>query len=422
MEPLRSMFGQRQHGVRVTVRQPIIPELIQSCDQPGRGDGGREQPVYSDQIIRVLVVDDTAVYRMAVAKVLEESPGIEVVGTACNGKMALAEIERLKPDVVTLDLEMPELDGLGVLRALKAAAHPIGVIMLSAFTETGAQATVTALELGAFDFVLKPQSRSIEESEETIRRKLVPKIEAYIATVRPGWKPQEKPAQTLPSQHPSSAELPSVSKRLARVATGGQFAPDVVVLGISTGGPDALARMMPKLPGDMDVPMLIVQHMPPKFTQSLASSLNNKCALHVCEAEEGQVPQPGQALIAPGGRQMKLCKTTVGGDTVVAIELTDDAPEHSCRPSVDYLFRSAVEVYSGNILAVIMTGMGNDGAAGCRLIKEHGGQLITQDEASCVVYGMPREPAEAGLSDVVLPLEDIAEHIAVRVRRRVGCP
>ncbi len=375
----------------------------------------------SEQTIRVLVIDDTAVYRMAVAKVLEETPGIEVIGTACNGKMALSEIERLRPDVVTLDLEMPELDGIGVLRALKAAGNPIGVIMLSAFTDTGAQATVTALELGAFDFVLKPQSRSIEESEETIRRKLVPKIEAYIQTVRLGWKPKEKPAPTPPPQSPISAVLPSVTERLARVATDERFAPDVVVLGISTGGPDALARMMPKLPGDLDVPMLIVQHMPPKFTQSLADSLNQKCALHVYEAEEGQILQPGQALIAPGGRQMRLCKETIGEEKRVAVKLTDDPAEHSCRPSVDYLFRSAVEVYGGNVLAVIMTGMGNDGAAGCRLIKERGGRLITQDEASCVVYGMPRGPAEAGLSDVVSPLEDIAEHIAIRVRRRVGC-
>lgn len=376
----------------------------------------------SEQTIRVLVVDDTAVYRMAVAKVVDESPGIEVIGTACNGKMALGEIERLRPDVVTLDLEMPELDGLGVLRALKTAGTPIGVIMLSAFTDTGAQATVTALELGAFDFVLKPQSRSIAESEETIRRKLVPKIEAYIETVRPGWRPKGKPAPTPPPQSPISTGLPSVTERLVRVATGEQFAPDVVALGISTGGPDALVRMMPKLPGDLDVPLLIVQHMPPKFTQSLANSLNDKCALQVCEAEEGQIPLPGQALIAPGGRQMKLCKETIGGETLVTVKLTDDPPEHSCRPSVDYLFRSVVEVYGGNILAVIMTGMGNDGAAGCRLIKERGGQLITQDEASCVVYGMPREPAEEGLSDVISPLEDIAEHLAVRVKKRVGCP
>ena len=210
----------------------------------------------TQESIRVLVVDDTSVYRMAVAKVLEESPGIEVIGTACNGKMALSEIERLRPDVITLDLEMPELDGLGVLQALKTAGNPLGVIMLSAFTDTGAQATVSALELGAFDFVLKPQSRSIHESEESIRRELIPKIEAYIESVRPGRTRKEKPTPKPALQSPISAEPPSVTERMAHVAEGERFAPQVVAVGISTGGPDALARMMPKLPGDLEVPVL----------------------------------------------------------------------------------------------------------------------------------------------------------------------
>jgi len=360
----------------------------------------------SENTIRVLVVDDTAIYRKVVSNVLVDAPGIEVVGTAPNGKIALQKIEQLKPDILTLDLEMPEMDGLEVLRQLKAQNSSVGAIMLSAFTADGADTTVKALELGAFDFVLKPTSGSIEESNAILKRELCPKINAFASTRCIRGILSGKPSSAAPVQA-TAVKPPDVVQRMTGIATGAAGKPKVVVLGISTGGPQSLTQMLPQLPADLPTPILIVQHMPPMFTKSLADDLNKKCALSVSEAHNGQLVQPGHIIIAPGGKQMKVRKSQ---DNII-ICITDDPPENSCKPAVDYLFRSVAHTFGGRALGVIMTGMGNDGALGCRLLKRNGAPILTQDEATCVVYGMPKQPVDEGLADVIVPLDRIADEI-----------
>jgi two-component system chemotaxis response regulator CheB len=367
--------------------------------------------------IRVLVVDDTVTYRKVVSDVLSDVPGVEVVGTATNGKIALGKIEQLRPDLLTLDLEMPEMDGLEVLRHLKSSGSDVGAIMLSAFTADGAKSTMTALGLGAFDFVLKPSGGTLADNIQKLRRNLCPKIEVFGRTrhIRALQRRRESPNVARDNAALPSPQQADVARRMERIVhPAGK--PEVVALGISTGGPQSLTQMLPQLPAGLPVPVLIVQHMPPIFTKSLADDLDKRCALTVREASHGQAVEPGHVLIAPGGKQMKLQRK----DGVTTIKITDDPPENSCRPSVDYLFRSVVEVYGKNTLGVIMTGMGSDGAAGCRLMKQRGGTVLVQDEATCVVYGMPREPAEDGTADVIAPLDHIAAEITRLVGKRVA--
>jgi two-component system, chemotaxis family, protein-glutamate methylesterase/glutaminase len=368
-----------------------------------------------DNPIRVLVVDDTVTYRKIVSGLLANVAGVEVVGTAPNGKIALSKIEQLHPDLLTLDLAMPEMDGLEMLRRLKQSGSNVATIMLSALTTEGAQATMEALQLGAFDFVVKPSGGTLEENLMRLRDDIRPKIEAFARTRRIETG-RHGVGSGPPASHVSSAES-SVAQRLRRVvaATAPTGTPEVVALGISTGGPQALTRMLPMLPRDLPVPVLIVQHMPPVFTKSLADDLDRRCALRVCEATDGQTIQPGWIYIAPGGKQMRVER--VDGDPVLRI--TDDPPENSCRPSVDHLFRSVAEVYGGNALGAIMTGMGNDGALGCRLLKRRGARILAQDEATCVVFGMPREPVQEGIADVVAPLDRIAAEITRLVGKGV---
>jgi two-component system, chemotaxis family, protein-glutamate methylesterase/glutaminase len=362
-----------------------------------------------DNPIRVLVVDDTVTYRKIVSSLLSSIAGVEVVGTASNGKIALSKIEQLRPDLLTLDLAMPEMDGLEVLRRLKQSGGNVATIMLSALTTEGAKATMEALQLGAFDFVVKPSGGTLEDNVMRLREDIQPKIEAFARTRR-----IETVRHGVGSGAHVSIDEASVAQRLRRVAaaTAPAGTPEVVALGISTGGPQALTRMLPMLPRDLPVPILIVQHMPPVFTKSLADDLDRRCALHVCEASDGQAIQPGWIYIAPGGKQMRVER--VDGDPVLRV--TSDPPENSCRPSVDHLFRSVADVYGGNALGAIMTGMGNDGALGCRLLKRRGARILAQDEATCVVFGMPREPVQEGIADVVAPLD----HIAAEITRLVG--
>jgi two-component system chemotaxis response regulator CheB len=360
--------------------------------------------------IRVLVVDDTVTYRQLVSSALAEVPGIEVVGTAANGQLALTKIELLKPDVLTLDLEMPVMDGLEVLRQLRQSPHECGVIVLSGSCARGAKTTMSALELGAFDFVAKPDSGgTAEQNMRQLRQQLQSKIEAFathklIDNIRGADKPEPNPRRSIA---PSSQDASSYSAARHAVSRP----PDVVALGISTGGPATLSQMLPLLPGDLPVPVLIVQHMPPVFTKSMADDLDTRCALTVCEAVDGQQVLPGHVLIAPGGRHMKV----VSESAQPTIRITDAPPEHSCRPSVDYLFRSVTETYGANTIAVIMTGMGSDGTEGCRLLKKRGATIIVQDKASCVVFGMPRTLVEEGIADVVASPERIAAEIVRRV-------
>ncbi len=349
--------------------------------------------------IRALVIDDSALYRKFVSSVLEDIPEVEVVGTATDGRIGLKKIQELKPDFITLDLEMPELDGLGLLEELKVLGLELPTIMISSMTATGAEATNRALQLGAFDFVLKPQGKGPDESREQLKRDLAPKISASLASLRTR---QNSATRAVDKRDAAPA---NATKRFVDAVKPSVLPPQVVSLGVSTGGPVALNQVIPRLPADFPCPVLVVQHMPPLFTASLAKDLDRVSAVKVVEAVNGMQPQPGQVYIAPGGSQMRV----VTRGRTRAIEITDDPPERSCRPSVDYLFRSVAKVYGDRVLGVILTGMGDDGTTGCELLKRSGAKILTQDEASCVVYGMPRSVAEAGLSDKVAPLNTIAD-------------
>jgi len=371
--------------------------------------------------LRVLVVDDTIVYRKAVSDIIEEIPGVELAGVAHNGKIALAKIQSLKPDVLTLDIEMPEMNGIEVLAELQKNHPGIGVVMLSTLTAEGSDMTMRALELGAFDFILKPQSKNQLEGKKEIRAALEPILRAFA---------KSRYASSLISSRGQLARLPPLSPGKAAtppVAGTHIFKPlttkssplrrgksEIVAIGISTGGPNALNQMLPQLPGNLGVPVLIVQHMPPVFTKSLAASLDKKCALTVKEAVNGENILPNVVYIAPGGKQMKLVAGTDGQNR--RIKITDDPPENSCRPSADYLFRSVADYYVGRATAVIMTGMGSDGTMGLGILKQKSAFIIGQDESTCIVYGMPKAPAELGYLDVVAPLGRIAEEIVKSVK------
>jgi len=340
---------------------------------------------------------------------------------AHNGKIALSKIKSLKPDVLTLDIEMPEMNGIEVLDQIRKQYPGTGAIMLSTLTAEGSTMTMRALELGAFDFILKPQSKNFNEGKRMIRESLEPILKAFALSKnapkllnrssRPAAGPTARPTVAKPLR-PLGTGLKTTSQP---AASGGlKRKSEIVTIGISTGGPNALNQMLPRLPGNIGVPILIVQHMPPVFTKSLADSLNKKCALEVKEAENGESIQANVIYIAPGGKQMKLI---AGNDGISRkIRLTDDPPENSCRPSVDYLFRSIADYYVGRTTAVIMTGMGSDGTKGLGILKQKGAYIIGQDEASCIVYGMPKAPADLGYLDTVVPLSRIADEIIKSVR------
>ena len=382
--------------------------------------------------LRTLVADDSALFRRVLSDTLGGMPDIEVIGTAFNGRQAVQRVQELQPDLLTLDMEMPELDGLGVLDALRQAGSRTSVIVLSALTRKGGQLTMRALEKGAFDFITKPDTTNADQSRAAILAELAPRVRALGHRLevrnllrpanggppaRGSGTPATSPARGTPSTSPGASSsaaagsLQGIADRMHRVAHA--LKPEVVVIGVSTGGPNALARLLPALPASLGVPVLIVQHMPPVFTQSLAESLSSKCVLRVKEACHGEVAEANTVYIAPGGHHMRLVPA---GDRARSLQITDDPPENNCRPAVDYLFRSAAQHYPGRALAVILTGMGNDGTLGVRLMKRSGCLCIAQDEASCVVYGMPKSVVEAGVADAVLPLDQIAARIVSTVR------
>ena len=277
-----------------------------------------------------------------------------------------------------------------------------------------------ALDLGAFDFITKPENGSAEENRENIRKALVPLVKVFahqreIRTIlrSKGVAPRGATVKPEDPKEATPGSAASVVQRISAMAV--RAASEVLAIGISTGGPNALGQMLPNLPANIGVPILIVQHMPPVFTQSLASSLDARCGFTVKEAENGEPVRPNCAYIAPGGRQMKV---TLGGDaSTKIIRVTDDPPENNCKPSVDYLFRSVAHHYLGRATGVIMTGMGNDGTLGSKLMKRNGCVIIAQDEATCVVFGMPKEVIAAGVVDVVAPLDRIAGEIVRTIKR-----
>jgi two-component system chemotaxis response regulator CheB len=365
--------------------------------------------------MRVLVADDAILFRRVMAEVLASLPDVEVVGQAPNGKLAVQKVRELQPDLLTLDMEMPEMDGLAVLDALKAAGSMPAVIVVSSVTRLGGRLTVQALQKGAFDFITKPDTASAAESRAMLRAELAPRLKSLelrlgVRSILRGSSASAPPPPAA-APPPSATSLGGIGERMNRLA--GIARPELLLIGVSTGGPNALAALLPALPGRLGVPVLIVQHMPPVFTQSLAENLDGKCALRVCEAADGMTAEADTVYIAPGGRQMRL---SPGAEGRKVIQITDDPPENNCRPAVDYLFRSVANHYPGRAMGVILTGMGSDGTLGLRLLKRHGCFVIAQDEATCVVYGMPKAAVDAGVVDTVLPLDAIAGRIAAVVR------
>ena len=371
--------------------------------------------------MRVLVADDAVLFRRLLADVLASLPGVEVVGSAANGKIALQKVRELKPDLLTLDIEMPEMDGLAVLDALLKSGKPaVEVIVVSALSRRGGDLTMRALEKGAFDFITKPEAATAEQGRAALLRELAPRVRAVAnrleirAILRGKSAPVrlDVPAPGVISESaPADSSFDGIVARMQRLSNPSK--PEMVLIGVSTGGPNALGQLLPAIPRDIGVPILIVQHMPPIFTKSLADSLAAKCAVGVREAIHGEFPEPNTAYIAPGGRQMRLAE---GAEHRPVIELTDDPPENNCRPAADYLFRSVANRFPGRAMAVILTGMGSDGTLGLRLLKRGGSFVIAQDEQSCVVYGMPKAAVDAGVADVVLPLESIAGRITAAVK------
>jgi two-component system chemotaxis response regulator CheB len=353
-------------------------------------------------------------YRKIVRQVLSDLPDVEVVGTAPNGRIALQKIEQLRPDLITLDVEMPVLDGLEVLRELPARGSPVGVIMVNALAPSGARLSAAVLHQEAFDVVCKPTTCDRQPYLEELRQELSAKITAFRQTLEVRRSLRNVLSPAAPStQYPVPSPQYSVPRDPRTTGDSRTARVEAIAIGISTGGPEALARMLPQLPADLGVPVLVVQHMPAHFTRSLAQDLDRRCLLDVREAQDGMPIQAGTILIAPGSRQMKAERA---GDQPV-VRITDDPPEQSCRPSVDYLFRSVADVYGPAALAVIMTGMGHDGTAGCGRVKQRGGVVLAQDAASCVVYGMPRKPVELGLADAVVPLDQMAAEIVRRLAK-----
>jgi two-component system chemotaxis response regulator CheB len=345
------------------------------------------------QPLRVLIVDDSAVLRRLLGEALASDPEIEVAGTAGNGSVALTRISEVKPDLITLDVEMPGMNGLETITEIRKLYPKLPVIMFSSFTERGAAATLDALARGANDYVTKPTSASNGEGARArVREELIPKIKSLCAA-REKF-PRLLPAVVAPTRAPGRI--------------------DIVAIGTSTGGPNALAELVPQFPADFPVPVVIVQHMPPLFTRLLADRLNSHSRLKVQEGQEGKKVESGQVWIAPGDRHMTVARK--GGDVVLALK--QDPPENSCRPAVDVLFRSVAHAYGGNALAVVLTGMGADGTVGARVIRDAGGEVIVQDEASSAVWGMPGSVVAASLADRICPLTNIVPEVVRRVTFR----
>jgi two-component system chemotaxis response regulator CheB len=356
---------------------------------------------------KVLVVDDAMLIRRMVTDVLAADPSIEVVGEAANGRIALQKIAQLSPDLVTLDIEMPEMDGIQTLKEIRKAYPRLSVIMFSALTERGAADTLEALHHGASDYVTKPASAAGKATaQQRILEDLVPKIKSLCRLGNPVQAGQVKP----------NAAAPAGARPFALRAVGTPITADIVAIGVSTGGPAALAEVLSHLPADFPAPILLVQHMPQMFTRFLAERLNGQTPLSVVEAVDGQPLKSGVVYVAPGDFHLTVKKRSGGVVTV----LDQAPPQNSHRPSADVLFKSVAETYGARGLALVLTGMGQDGVSGAEEITRAGGRVLVQDEATSVVWEMPGLVVNSGFADAVLPLGQIAGELQRRTERAAG--
>lgn len=361
----------------------------------------------SSDPLSIMVVDDTVTYRRILTDVLEGLDGAKTISSAPQGRIALARLEQQPVDLVLLDLEMPEMDGLETLKEIRLRHPQVAVVMITGENARAARATIQALEQGALDFIRKPKGSDPEANHQELREALRPLLRHVRMRRQMRTEPIPSPTPPLRAREQEAAKIipsnPGVSLNRFQV----------MGVGVSTGGPNALREFIPKLSRHFPLPILLVQHMPPGFTASLAEHLDKHSELIVAEGEEGEIIRPGKVYIAPGGRHMVVRKRPAQGadPEAMIIGINDNPPENSCRPSVDVLFRSMAAHYGGDMLAVVMTGMGNDGCDGVRAMKRKGCHCLSQSAESCVVYGMPLAVDEAKLSDEQVPLGLLAERI-----------
>jgi len=365
--------------------------------------------------VRVLVVDDSRFFRRRVTEILEADPQIKVIDSAENGVDAVSKASRLKPDVITMDVEMPVMDGITATRKIMES-HPTAILMFSSLTTDGARATLDALDAGAVDFLPK-RFEDISNDREEAKKILCERVRAVgkrRTPARPAITPRPAFSTTRPGVPASSTA--SATSKTDRAHTSinttlkkGQT--KLVAIGTSTGGPVALQNVLRQLPATFSVPIILIQHMPGSFTNAFAQRLNSTCAINVREAQDGDQLKAGLALLAPGGQQM-IIERRAGQDVV---RITDSEPGQNYKPCVDITFTSVAKLYPGKLLAVVLTGMGADGREGAKLIKQGGSPIWAQDEASCVVYGMPAAVVDAGIVDQVLPLDAIGKALSEKV-------
>jgi two-component system chemotaxis response regulator CheB len=393
--------------------------------------------------IRVLVVDDSVVIRRLVSDVLSGDPSIEVVGSAPNGKLALTKLAQLAPDLLTMDIEMPELDGISAVRAMRSSGSRLPVIMFSTLTERGATATLDALEAGASDYVTKPANvGSVSQAMDQVRAQLIPKIKALlprggtgtpgpVGTVArsvvsgPGARVGSSGGAAATTAAASTGGVPhgdvagrpvrpAAPSTAPRVRREGPFR--LLAVGCSTGGPEALSRFLSAFPGDLPVPVVVVQHMPPVFTRQFAARLDRQHKVRVLESAGGETLEPGTVYIAPGDYHLELQSR----GAAVVTRLQQGPPENFCRPAVDVLFRSAATVFGSDVLGVVLTGMGSDGRRGSEQLVARGSSVVVQDEPTSVVWGMPGAVAGAGLAEEVLPLDELGAAVLQRLQANRG--
>jgi len=359
--------------------------------------------------IRVLVVDDSVVVRRLVTDALSRDPAIEVVGFASNGRLAVGKVAQLAPDLVTMDIEMPEMNGIEAVRAIRRAGHKMPIIMFSTLTERGAAATLDALVAGAQDYVTKPANvGSVQESLAQVANNLLPKIKALVG--------RTAPHAALPATSATTAPAPVRPRSVVQRPEPAPHPIRAMVVGSSTGGPEALSRLVGSLTRPPSIPILVVQHMPPVFTRQLAARLDRLGPARVVEAEHDAELVPGTIYVAPGDRHLEVRRQ----GAVVRTVLTDGPPVNFCRPSVDVLFGSAVRTFGSELLGVVLTGMGSDGRTGCQQLVDAGGTVVVQDEATSVVWGMPGAVATAGLAHRIVPLAEVASTLERLVATGTG--